>query len=129
MAKKDYYEILGSDKKASAGDLKKAYRRMAMKYHPDKNPGNNEAEHKFKEASEAYDILKDDQKRAAYDRFGHSAFQGGNSGARQGTHHGGFSGGGFTDIFEEMFGDFMGGQAQAGRRSDGGGVRRGADIS
>jgi len=129
MAKKDYYEILGSDKKASAGDLKKAYRRMAMKYHPDKNPGNNKAEHKFKEANEAYDILKDDQKRAAYDRFGHSAFQGGNSGARQGAHHGGFSGGGFTDIFEEMFGDFMSGQTQAGRQSGGGGVRRGADIS
>ncbi|MFH1157269.1 MAG: molecular chaperone DnaJ [Pseudomonadota bacterium] len=127
MAKKDYYDILGADKKASAEDLKKAYRAMAMKFHPDKNPGNKDAEHKFKEANEAYDILKDDQKRAAYDRFGHAAFQGG-GGARAGAAHGGFGGGGFTDIFEEMFGDFMSGQAQqAGRRSEG--VRRGADIS
>lgn len=129
MTKKDYYEILGTDKKASAEDLKKAYRRKAMKYHPDKNPDNKEAEHKFKEANEAYDVLKDDQKRAAYDRFGHAAFQGGNSGARQGAHQGGFGGGGFTDIFEEMFGDFMSGQAQTGRRGGGGGVRRGEDIS
>ena len=75
MAKKDFYQILEVDKKASAEDLKKAYRKLAMQYHPDKNPNNKEAEHKFKEISEAYDVLKDDQKRAAYDRFGHGAFE------------------------------------------------------
>ena len=135
MAKKDYYEILGVDKKASADELKKAYRQLAVKFHPDKNPGNKESEQKFKEISEAYDVLKDEQKRAAYDRFGHGAFQGGMGGGPRpgggaGGGFGGFSGGGggFSDIFEEMFGDFMGGAAQNGqRRSDG--ARRGADLS
>ncbi len=133
MSKKDYYELLGADKKASADDLKKAYRAQAMKFHPDKNPGNKEAEQKFKEISEAYDVLKDEQKRAAYDRFGHAAFQngmGGGAGARQ-QQAGGFAGfggaGGFGDIFEEMFGDFMG--AQQGRRGGAEGGRRGADLS
>ena len=137
MAKKDYYQVLGVDKKASADDLKKAYRKLAMQYHPDKNQGNKEAESKFKEISEAYDTLKDDQKRAAYDRFGHAAFEaGGFGGARGGAGgaggFGGFSGAGnFSDIFEEMFGDFMGGQARGGGggggRSDG--ARRGGDLS
>lgn len=129
MSKKDFYETLGVDKKAGAEDLKKAYRKLAMQYHPDKNPGDKKAEQKFKEISEAYDVLKDDQKRAAYDRFGHAAFDGAAAGARGGQQgfHQGF--GGFSDIFEEMFGDFMGaqGQARGGRGGDGG--RRGADLS
>ncbi len=112
MSKADYYELLGVQRGASADEMKKAYRTMAMKYHPDKNPGNKEAEHKFKEISEAYDVLRDDQKRAAYDRYGHAAFEQGGGGAGFGG--GGFGGfdfsGGFGDIFEEMFGDFMGGQ-------------------
>jgi molecular chaperone DnaJ len=133
MSKKDFYEILGVDRKSSAEDLKKAYRALAVKLHPDKNPGNKEAEHKFKEINEAYDVLKDEQKRAAYDRFGHGAFQGGGPrpGAGGGGGFSGFSGaGGFGDIFEEMFGDFMGGGGQQSARSGGtSGARRGADLS
>jgi len=133
MSKKDFYEILGVDRKSSAEDLKKAYRALAVKLHPDKNPGNKEAEHKFKEINEAYDVLKDEQKRAAYDRFGHGAFQGGGPrpGAGGGGGFSGFSGaGGFGDIFEEMFGDFMSGGGQQQARSGGtSGARRGADLS
>ena len=114
MAKRDFYEILGVERGAGDGDLKSAYRKLAMKYHPDRNPDDPSAEHQFKEVSEAYDVLKDAQKRAAYDRFGHEAFEGGMAG-RQG-------GGGFADIFDEMFGNFGG-----GRRS-GGGDRRGGDL-
>jgi molecular chaperone DnaJ len=132
MSKKDFYQVLGVDKKASAEELKKAYRKLAMQYHPDKNAGNKDAESRFKEISEAYDVLKDAQKRAAYDRFGHGAFdmgagRGGPTGAG-GPGAGGFGGfGGFSDIFEEMFGDFMGGQQ--GGRGGGEGARRGADLS
>jgi molecular chaperone DnaJ len=123
----DYYQILGVDKKASADELKKAYRKLAMKYHPDQNKDNAEAEAKFKEVSEAYDILKDEQKRAAYDRFGKAAFDGSMGGGGPGG-FGGFSGGAgfsgaFSDIFEDMFGDMMGG-ARGGR----GGTGRGSDI-
>lgn len=131
MAKKDFYQILGVDKKAPADELKKAYRKLAMQFHPDKNPGNKEAEAKFKEISEAYDVLKDEQKRAGYDRFGHAAFEGGGmGGARGGASAAGMGGaGGFSDIFEEMFGDFMGAQQARGRASGGDGARRGADLS
>lgn len=118
---KDYYETLGVGRDADAGALKSAYRKLAMKFHPDRNPGDEQAEHKFKEINEAYEVLKDDQKRAAYDRFGHEAFTNGGGGAPgQGGGFGGFSGGGFADIFDEMFGDFMGGRRSntAARGSD-----------
>jgi molecular chaperone DnaJ len=123
----DYYEILGVPKNASADELKKAYRKLAMKYHPDQNKDNKEAEAKFKEINEAYDILKDEQKRAAYDRFGKSAFDGSMGGGGFGGGPGGMGagfGGAFSDIFEDMFGDMMGGGG--GRRGQA--SNRGSDI-
>jgi molecular chaperone DnaJ len=119
MAKQDFYEVLGVAKSASADELKRAYRKLAMQYHPDRNSGDKHAEQKFKDINEAYDVLKDDQKRAAYDRFGHAAFE--QSGGR-GPGDFGFSGG-FADIFDEMFGEFMGG----GRRAQQG-PSRGSDL-
>jgi molecular chaperone DnaJ len=114
MSKEDYYKLLGVEKSVSPEDLKKAYRKMAMKYHPDRNQGNADAEAKFKKISEAYEILQDPQKRAAYDQYGHGAFDG--SGGFAGAGGGGFSGGGFSDIsdmFEEIFGrGFSGGRRQ-----------------
>ena len=119
MAKQDYYATLGVAKGASADDLKKAYRKMAMQYHPDRNAGNAEAEAKFKEVNEAYDVLKDDQKRAAYDQFGHAAFENGGMGGGQGGFSGGFDfGGGLGDIFEQMFGQMGGRGQQRQRRED-----------
>jgi len=126
--KRDYYEVLGVDKNASEDDIKKAYRKIAIKYHPDRNPGNKEAEEKFKEAAEAYDVLHDPQKRQQYDQFG---FDGPNMGGG----FGGFSGGGFSmdDIFS-MFGDVFGGRGGFGGFSSGfssGGQRqqhRGSDL-
>ena len=109
MAKQDFYEMLGVGREASADDLKKAYRKLAMQFHPDRNPGDKAAELKFKEISEAYDVLKDDQKRAAYDRFGHQAFENGGGGRAGGPGDFGFASG-FADIFDEMFGDFVGGR-------------------
>jgi molecular chaperone DnaJ len=106
MAKQDFYELLGVSKGAGAEDLKRAYRKLAMQWHPDRNPGDKAAEQKFKDINEAYDVLKDDQKRAAYDRYGHAAFENGR-GAGPGDF--GFAAG-FADIFDEMFGDFMGGR-------------------
>ncbi len=124
MSKQDYYELLGVSKDADEGTLKKAFRKAAMKYHPDKNPGDAEAEKIFKEMGEAYDVLKDPEKRAAYDRYGHAAFENGMGGGGQGGHGGaGFD---FSDVFEEFFGDFMGG---GGRRQGGrGGPARGSDM-
>lgn len=122
MAKADYYETLGVGREVDADDLKKAYRKAAMKYHPDRNPGDAEAEAKFKEINEAYEVLKDGQKRAAYDRFGHAAFE--NGGAGGGPGGGGFDfASGFADIFDEMFGDFGG-----ARRGPRGGSTRGGDL-
>ncbi len=109
MAKKDFYEVLGVQKNADGGEIKRAYRKLAMQYHPDRNAGDSSAEQKFKEINEAYDVLKDEQKRSAYDQFGHAAFDGT---AGQGAS--GFDGGGFADIFEEMFGDFGGRRGRKG---------------
>ncbi|MAI62920.1 MAG: molecular chaperone DnaJ [Micavibrio sp. TMED27] len=123
---KDYYKILGVEKSADAAELKKAYRKLAMKFHPDQNKDNPEAEAKFKEINEAYDILKDEQKRAAYDQYGTAAFDGSmGAGGFGGGGGGGFGGAGaFSDIFEDMFGDFMGGGGGRGR----GGPQRGSDM-
>ena len=130
MAKRDYYEVLGVDKSASKDDIKKAYRKLAIQYHPDKNPGNKEAEERFKEATEAYEVLADDKKKAAYDQFG---FAGVDSMGGQGHDWSNFRGfedifGGndFGSIFESIFGGFGGGGF---RRSSGqGGVRQGANL-
>ena len=116
----DYYELLECERGADEAALKASYRRLAMKWHPDKNPGDTAAEQRFKAISEAYDRLKDSQKRAAYDRYGHTAFQqGGNGGGAQDF-------GGFSDIFENIFGEFMGGGRQQGRGR--GGAARGQDL-
>ncbi|PPR11015.1 MAG: Chaperone protein DnaJ [Alphaproteobacteria bacterium MarineAlpha11_Bin1] len=127
MAKQDYYETLGVDRSANEQGLKSAYRKLAMKFHPDRNPDDAAAEAKFKEVSEAYDVLKDAEKRAAYDQFGHAAFEGGGAGAGGGGFDFG-GGGGFADIFDEMFGDFVGGgRGQAGGRGRTG-ASRGSDL-
>jgi len=121
-AKRDYYDVLGVERGASDGDVKKAYRRLAMKYHPDRNPDDEDAEERFKEASEAYEVLSDEEKREAYDRFGHAGVDG------RGFETGGFSTGNFADIFSDVFGDigdiFGGGGGGRSRSS----VRRGADL-
>ncbi len=111
--KKDYYDVLGVSRNVDEAELKKAYRRYAMKYHPDRNQGDVKAEDKFKEAKEAYDVLSNSQKRAAYDQFGHAGVD--NSAAG----HGGFSGAGagFGDIFGDVFGDIFGG-GQGGTRAN-----------
>jgi len=126
--KRDYYEVLGVSRDVTADDLKKAYRKLAVKYHPDKNPDDKSAEEKFKEVGEAYDILSDDEKRAAYDRYGHAAFAGGGGGARGGGFHDPF------DIFKDVFGggggvfeSFFGGGGGGGRRRTDG-PQRGSDL-
>jgi molecular chaperone DnaJ len=117
MAKRDYYDVLGVEKGASDADIKKAFRRIAMKYHPDRNPDGADAEDKFKEAQEAYEILGDEEKKAAYDRFGHAGVDGQSGGG------GGFGGGNFSDVFGDVFGDIFGGGGR-GR----GGPARGSDL-
>lgn len=123
MAKLDYYEVLSVTKNATEKELKAAFRKKAMKYHPDKNPGDKAAEIKFKEIGEAYDILKDDQKRAAYDQYGHAAFEGGTGHSNHGF--GGAQAGSMHDIFEDLFGGAFGG---GGGRQRQGGAQRGNDI-
>src|SRR5690606_39849565 len=109
MAKQDYYSLLGVERGCSQEELKKAYRKLAMQHHPDRNPGDKAAEQKFKDINEAYDVLRDEEKRAAYDRFGHAAFeQGGGRGAGGGGFGFDFASG-FANIFDEMFGEAMGG--------------------
>lgn len=122
MTEIDYYELLECERTADAATIKSSYRKLAMKYHPDKNAGCKDSEAKFKAVSEAYDCLKDPQKRAAYDRFGHAAFQNGGGG---GHGSGAQDFGGFSDIFESVFGEFMGGAQRGGGRSA---ARRGADL-
>ncbi|GGO57228.1 molecular chaperone DnaJ [Roseovarius pacificus] len=132
MAKRDYYEVLGISKGASADEIKKAYRKKAKELHPDRNKDNPESEAQFKEAGEAYDILKDPEKKAAYDRFGHAAFEGGmgGGGPRPGGGFGGGAGQGdfasaFSDVFDDLFGDFMGGGRAGGGRQR---AARGSDL-
>jgi molecular chaperone DnaJ len=129
MAKKDFYELLGVQRNAGADEIKKAYRKMAMQYHPDRNPGDKKAEQTFKDINEAYDVLKDEQKRAAYDRFGHAAFEnGGRGGAGAGAGDFGFAAG-FADIFDEMFGEFMGGRRGQGANTRGNDLRYNLEIT
>ncbi|ARU02780.1 molecular chaperone DnaJ [Yoonia vestfoldensis] len=127
MAKRDYYDVLGIAKGADADAIKKAYRQKAKELHPDRNADNPKAEAQFKEANEAYEVLKDANKKAAYDRYGHAAFENG-----MGSSAGGPRGGGqgdfasaFSDVFDDLFGDFMGGRGGGGRRS---GAQRGSDL-
>jgi molecular chaperone DnaJ len=124
MSKRDYYEVLGVSKSADAAELKKAYRRLAMKFHPDRNADDASAEERFKEAKEAYDVLSDERKRAAYDQFGHAGL-----GQGAGAAGGGFSGAGFRDIFDEVFGDIFGGRGGGERAYRGADVRYGLEIS
>ncbi|WP_109465421.1 molecular chaperone DnaJ [Albibacillus kandeliae] len=124
MSKRDFYDVLGVTKGATAEEIKKAYRKKAKELHPDRNADNPESEAQFKEANEAYEVLKDADKKAAYDRFGHAAFEGGMGGGGRG---GGFPGGdfssAFSDVFDDLFGDFMGGGRGGGRRA-----ARGSDL-
>ena len=120
MAKRDFYDVLGVSKSASPEELKSAYRKLAVKHHPDKNPGDKTSEEKFKEAGEAYGILSDQEKKQNYDNFGHAAFQG-----VSGKQSCGFGGADFSDIFEDFFGGFGGGGRSRGRKNT---SNRGSDL-
>lgn len=124
MAKRDFYDVLGVARDASAADIKKAYRTKAKELHPDRNKDSPDAESRFKEVNEAYDILKDADKKAAYDRFGHGAFEGGMGGPRGGHGPQGDFASSFSDVFEDLFGDFMGGRGGGGRTR----AQRGSDL-
>jgi molecular chaperone DnaJ len=124
MAKRDYYEVLGVQRSASAAELKAAYRKLAMRHHPDRNPADKAAEQRFKEINEAYEILKDEQRRAAYDQFGHAAFEGG-----PGGRPGGFDFGSFADVFDDLFGEFMGGGRRRGAQTRGADLRYNLEIT
>jgi molecular chaperone DnaJ len=130
VAKRDYYEVLGIQKNASRDDIKKAYRKLAIQYHPDRNPGNKEAEEKFKEATEAYEVLSDDQKKSAYDQFGFAGVQGMGGGEHDWSSFQGFEdifgGGDFGSIFDTIFGGGFGGGGRSSRSA--GGVRQGANL-
>ena len=124
--KRDYYEVLGVDKSADDAAIKKAYRVLAKKYHPDMNPGDKEAEVKFKEASEAYAVLSDAEKRRQYDQFGHAAFEQGGAGGYGGGFD--FNSADFGDIFGDIFGDFFGGGRSSSRGGRSNGPMKGANV-
>jgi molecular chaperone DnaJ len=130
LSKRDYYEVLGVSSSASEAELKKAYRTKAKELHPDRNSDNPNSESQFKEVNEAYDVLKDQNKKAAYDRYGHAAFEGGSAGPGAGGFHGGgdFSSA-FSDVFEDLFGDFRGNQNGRQRASRGSDLRYNLNIS
>jgi len=129
MSKRCYYDILDVERNASSDQLKSAFRKLAMKFHPDRNPDDPEAEHKFKEINEAYEVLKDGQRRAAYDQFGHAAFENGGMGSGGGFGGDFGFGSSFADVFDDLFSEFVGGRRGAGQRNRGSDMRYNMEIS